>query len=140
MPCAIHQAVDVRVVDDVPAALSATVEPADVDDWEVVEANAEYLTDQMLNQACCDRCMLDLPRTTPAYSITVHAMQRVNLQMTRRATCQEQIEQSPSGLQVGVVAVGQPFPFWVRKNTTLTLKVSAAVPADLVRPLHAFES
>ena len=36
-------------------------------------------------------------------------------------------------LQVGVVAVGQPFPVWVNAQTALTLKVSAAVPADLVR-------
>lgn len=41
--------------------------------------------------------------------------------------------------QVGVVAVGQPFPFWVRKNTMLTLRVSAAVPADLVRLVHGSE-
>lgn len=47
------QAVDVQAVTDVPAAVSATVEPANMDDWEVVEANAEYLTDQMLNQASC---------------------------------------------------------------------------------------
>lgn len=46
------QAVDIKMVQDVPAAVSATVEPANVDDWEVVESNAEYLTDQMLNQAC----------------------------------------------------------------------------------------
>jgi hypothetical protein len=44
------QAVDVMPVNNVPAARSATVEPANVDDWEVVEANAEYLTDNMLNQ------------------------------------------------------------------------------------------
>ena len=34
--------------------------------------------------------------------------------------------------QVGVVRVGQPFPFW-RGATQLNLRVSAAVPADLVR-------
>ena len=44
------QVVDVQAVNSVPAARSATVEPADVDDWEVVESNAEYLTDNMLNQ------------------------------------------------------------------------------------------
>ena len=32
-----------------------------------------------------------------------------------------------------MVAVGQPFPFWVRNKAMLTLRVSAAVPADLVR-------
>ncbi len=47
------QAVDIQAVADVPASVSATVEPANVDDWEVVEANAEYLTDQMLNQVRC---------------------------------------------------------------------------------------
>ena len=36
-------------------------------------------------------------------------------------------------MQVGVVRVGQPFPFWVRSQMQLILKVSAAVPADLVR-------
>jgi Peroxisome biogenesis factor 1, N-terminal len=36
-------------------------------------------------------------------------------------------------VQVGVVAVGQPFPFWVRSKAMLTLRVSAAVPTDLVR-------
>lgn len=36
-------------------------------------------------------------------------------------------------VQVGLVRVGQPFPFWVRNQTQLRLKVSAAVPADLVR-------
>lgn len=35
--------------------------------------------------------------------------------------------------QVGVVRVGQPFPFWVRSQMQIILKVSAAVPADLVR-------
>lgn len=83
-------AVDVRMVSDVAAAVSVTVEPANVDDWEVVESNAEYLTDQMLHQ-------------------------------------------------VGMVAVGQPFPFWVHGKTMLTLKVSAAVPADLVRLVHGCE-
>lgn len=41
--------------------------------------------------------------------------------------------------QVGMVAVGQPFPFWVHGKTMLTLKVSAAVPADLVRLVHGCE-
>lgn len=47
------QAVDIRTVSDVTAAVSVTVEPANVDDWEVVESNAEYLTDQMLHQVRC---------------------------------------------------------------------------------------
>ena len=33
---------------------------------------------------------------------------------------------------MGVVRIGQPFPFW-RGATQLNLRVSAAVPADLVR-------
>ena len=50
------QVVDVQAVNNVPAANSATVKPANVDDWEVVESNAEYLTDNMLNQVpvCAD--------------------------------------------------------------------------------------
>lgn len=36
-------------------------------------------------------------------------------------------------LQVGVVQVGQAFPFWVRQQTVLQLKVSTALPASLVR-------
>lgn len=38
-----------------------------------------------------------------------------------------------------MVAVGQPFPFWVRNKTKLALKVSAAVPADLVRLVRGCE-
>lgn len=34
---------------------------------------------------------------------------------------------------MGMVAVGQPFPFWVKGQTALHLKASSAVPADLVR-------
>lgn len=33
-----------------PAALSVSVEPASEDDWEVVELNAGYLEEQLLNQ------------------------------------------------------------------------------------------
>ena len=35
--------------------------------------------------------------------------------------------------QVGVVQVGQAFPFWVRHQTVLRMKVSTALPASLVR-------
>ena len=35
---------------EVPAAVSATVEPANSDDWEVVEQNAEYMEAQILSQ------------------------------------------------------------------------------------------
>lgn len=34
---------------------------------------------------------------------------------------------------MGMISVGQPFPFWVRDQTPLRLKASSAVPADLVR-------
>ena len=34
--------------------------------------------------------------------------------------------------QVGVVQVGQAFPFWVRHQTVLRMKVSTALPASLV--------
>ena len=43
--------VDVRVVPDVPAAVSATVEPASSDDWELVELHANHMEQQLLNQA-----------------------------------------------------------------------------------------
>ena len=33
------------------SAVSATVEPASSDDWEVVEQNAAYMEEQLLNQA-----------------------------------------------------------------------------------------
>ena len=35
--------------------------------------------------------------------------------------------------QVGVVQLGQAFPFWVRHQTVLRMKVSTALPASLVR-------
>lgn len=34
---------------------------------------------------------------------------------------------------MGMIAVGQPFPFWVKGQTALRLKASSAVPADIVR-------
>jgi peroxin-1 len=42
--------VAVRPLPDVPPAVSVTVEPASEDDWEVVQLNAEYLEEQLLNQ------------------------------------------------------------------------------------------
>ena len=42
----------------------------------------------------------------------------------------------PSGsvvVQVGVVCKGVPFPFWMRGQAVLTLRVVSAAPADVVR-------
>ena len=36
-------------------------------------------------------------------------------------------------MQVGVVSVGQPFPFWVRGQSVLTLRVATARPEPVVR-------
>ena len=36
-------------------------------------------------------------------------------------------------MQVGVVSVGQPFPFWVRGQSALTLRVATARPEPVVR-------
>ena len=36
-------------------------------------------------------------------------------------------------MQVGVVTVGQPFPFWVRGQSVLTLRVATARPEPVVR-------
>ena len=36
-------------------------------------------------------------------------------------------------MQVGVVEVGRPFPFWVRGQALLTLQVATASPASVVR-------
>ncbi len=41
----------VKAQPDTPVAVSATVEPASSDDWEVVEQNADYMEKQLLNQA-----------------------------------------------------------------------------------------
>lgn len=38
-----------------------------------------------------------------------------------------------AGVQVGVVQTGQAFPFWVRHQIVLYLKVTTAHPASLVR-------
>lgn len=50
--CSTHSlpATQVRADLSVPAAVTVTVEPANTDDWEVVEQNAEYLEDQILTQ------------------------------------------------------------------------------------------
>lgn len=42
--------VAVRPLPGLPQAVSVTVEPASEDDWEVVQLNAEYLEEQLLNQ------------------------------------------------------------------------------------------
>ena len=39
---------------EVPLATSVSVEPADADDWEQVELNAEYMEEQLLNQVLRD--------------------------------------------------------------------------------------
>eukprot|EP00208_Stichococcus_sp_RCC1054_P007212 CAMPEP_0206141208 /NCGR_PEP_ID=MMETSP1473-20131121/12132_1 /ASSEMBLY_ACC=CAM_ASM_001109 /TAXON_ID=1461547 /ORGANISM="Stichococcus sp, Strain RCC1054" /LENGTH=672 /DNA_ID=CAMNT_0053535677 /DNA_START=68 /DNA_END=2082 /DNA_ORIENTATION=+ len=76
--------VDLEAVPDLPVASTVTVEPADSDDWELVELHAHHMEEQILNQ-------------------------------------------------MGMIAVGQPFPFWVKGQTALRLKASSAVPADIVR-------
>lgn len=40
----------IRAVPDVPPALSVIVEPNSPDDWELVEMNADYMEEQLLNQ------------------------------------------------------------------------------------------
>ena len=47
-------AVALRPLPDAPQAVSVTVEPASEDDWEVVQLNAGYLEEQLLNQARCE--------------------------------------------------------------------------------------
>lgn len=42
--------VAVHPLPDTPSAVSVTVEPASEDDWEVVQLNAAYLEEQLLNQ------------------------------------------------------------------------------------------
>lgn len=42
--------VALRALPEVPLATSVSVEPADADDWEQVELNAEYMEEQLLNQ------------------------------------------------------------------------------------------
>jgi len=43
----------VKAQPETPSAVSATVEPASSDDWEVVEQNAAFMEEQLLNQARC---------------------------------------------------------------------------------------
>ena len=47
--CCAHT--QVKAQPDTPVAVSAVVEPASSDDWEVVEQNADYMEKQLLNQA-----------------------------------------------------------------------------------------
>lgn len=42
--------VGLRALPEVPLATSVSVEPANADDWEQVELNAEYMEEQLLNQ------------------------------------------------------------------------------------------
>ncbi|KAK9829370.1 hypothetical protein WJX72_005440 [[Myrmecia] bisecta] len=41
--------------------------------------------------------------------------------------------------QVGAVRAGQPFPFWVKNQSALYLRVATAIPADLVRLVQGAE-
>lgn len=43
--------VAVKVLPDIPQAIGICVEPVSTDDWEVVEQNAGYMEEQILNQA-----------------------------------------------------------------------------------------
>lgn len=42
--------VSLRALPEVPLATDVSVEPANVDDWEQVELNADYMEEQLLNQ------------------------------------------------------------------------------------------
>ena len=42
--------VSLKALPDVPEAIGVCVEPVSVDDWEVVERNADYMESQMLTQ------------------------------------------------------------------------------------------
>lgn len=42
--------VAVKVLSEVPQAIGICVEPVSTDDWEVVEQNAGYMEEQILNQ------------------------------------------------------------------------------------------
>ena len=42
--------VAVKALPDVPQAIGVCVEPLNSDDWEVVEQNADYMEEQILNQ------------------------------------------------------------------------------------------
>ena len=58
------RATQVRADLSVPAAVTVTVEPANTDDWEVVEQNAEYLEDQILTQVLPSRTLLCHPSSS----------------------------------------------------------------------------
>ncbi|KAF6172931.1 hypothetical protein GIB67_035485 [Kingdonia uniflora] len=45
-----HLTVQVRAVGNLPKATLVTIEPNDVDDWEVLELNAELAEDAILKQ------------------------------------------------------------------------------------------
>ena len=55
MPDTYRAVCQVKAQPDTPVAVSATVEPASSDDWEVVEQNANYMEKQLLNQARSSR-------------------------------------------------------------------------------------
>jgi peroxin-1 len=42
--------VDLEAVPTLPLASAVTIEPADADDWELVELHAEHMEEQILNQ------------------------------------------------------------------------------------------
>ncbi len=52
--------VTMKALEDVPGAHSVSVEPANADDWEVVEAQAEYIEANLLSQVsqCANECLL----------------------------------------------------------------------------------
>ena len=60
--------VAVQAAEGVPAAASLTVEPASEDDWEIIELNAGYLEEHLLNQVCMlatgTNCGACLPQVT----------------------------------------------------------------------------
>lgn len=45
--------VDLEAVPTLPLATSIIVEPADADDWELVELHADHMEEQILNQVSC---------------------------------------------------------------------------------------
>jgi peroxin-1 len=50
--------VSIKALPDVPEAVGVCVEPVSVDDWEVVERNADYMETQILNQVGGDNFMV----------------------------------------------------------------------------------
>ena len=51
----------------------------------------------------------------------------------------EHLIKCKSIMQLGVVSVGQPFPFWAGRQTPLFLRVATAEPAPLVRLTRGLE-